>query len=265
MDEIIEKLKQLGLNSYEAKVYLALLKKYPITGYEVSQLSNVPQARAYDTLKTLEAMQIVTSNNEKPVKYTPIKPKELTKRYRRKIDSALDFLDKKLPNVKDNHNEPILHVSGYLPILDKLIEAIKNAKREIYIEIWAQDFKYLENHLLDAYNRGLNVKIVGYGEQFVSNFGAVFLHTGLRVMPSQAGQRYLFMTIDDEEGLFGEMFNPKTDDTNFIWTKNLEIVNLIKAFIAHDMCLIDIEQHFPEQLKYFYGAGLKKLRERVLS
>ena len=28
-DEVVEKLKELGLNSYEAKVYLALLKKYP--------------------------------------------------------------------------------------------------------------------------------------------------------------------------------------------------------------------------------------------
>lgn len=30
------------------------------------------------------------------------------------------------------------------------------------------------------------------------------------------------------------------------------------------MYMIDIEDNFPEQLRYFYGAGLKKLRDKIL-
>jgi hypothetical protein len=30
------------------------------------------------------------------------------------------------------------------------------------------------------------------------------------------------------------------------------------------MYIIDIGENFPEQLKYFYGAGLKKLRDKIL-
>lgn len=119
MDELIENLKGIGLNSYEAKVYIALLKKYPATGYEVSKLADIPQSRAYDTLKALELEHIVTGSNTKPVTYTPIKPKELTKRYKRKITTTLDFLEKKLPNVKDNYTEPILSVSGTTAIHKK--------------------------------------------------------------------------------------------------------------------------------------------------
>ena len=112
MNDIIESLKEIGLNGYEAKVYVALLKKYPATGYEISKLADIPQSRAYDTLKALENSQIVMSSNSKPVTYTPIRPKELTKRYKRKITSTLDFLEKKLPNVKEDYTEPILAVSG---------------------------------------------------------------------------------------------------------------------------------------------------------
>ena len=54
MADLVEKLKEIGFNSYEAKVYIALLKKYPATGYEVSKLANIPQSRTYDTLKVLE-------------------------------------------------------------------------------------------------------------------------------------------------------------------------------------------------------------------
>ena len=73
MDELVEKLKELGFNSYEARVYIALLKKYPATGYEISKLADIPQARAYDTLKALESAQIVISSKNKPITYTPIK------------------------------------------------------------------------------------------------------------------------------------------------------------------------------------------------
>lgn len=168
MDEIVEKLKELGLNSYEAKVYVALLKKYPATGYEIGKIADIPQARAYDTLKSLEIQHIVTSSADKPVTYTPIKPIELTKRYKRKIDSTIDYLEKKLPNVKENYSEPILTINGRAKIINKVIEIINNAKKDIYLEVWSQDYKYIENALMDAYNRGLNIKIVGY-DNFTSN------------------------------------------------------------------------------------------------
>ena len=263
MDELIENLKEIGLNSYEAKVYLALLKKYPATGYEVSKLADIPQSRSYDTLKALEAEHIVTASNTKPVTYTPIKPKELTKRYKRKITSTLDYLEKKLPNVKDNYTEPIMSVSGQNAIHKKIIEIINNASKEIFIEIWSQDFKYFEPNLFDAYNRGLDIKIVGY-DNFKCNFGTVFQHTGGREIEHSLGGRFIYLASDNTEGCFGKLSSSKNNDFNIIWTKNEDIVFLIKEFIVHDMYLIDIAEKFPEQLKYFYGAGMKKLKDKVL-
>lgn len=264
MDELVEKLKQIGLNEYQSKVYLALLKKFPATGYEISKLANIPQSRTYDTLKALESLQIAISTNTKPITYTPIKPKELLKRYKRKIESTIDFLDKKLPNLKEEtYTEPILNLSGRTKILDKIIEIIKIAKNKIYISLWSQDFKFLESHLLDAYNRGLDIKIVKY-DKFICNFGTTFEHIGPKIVEHYASSRFIFLEIDDEEGLFGLTDAVKQKQAEVIWTKNQEIVFLIKAFIVHDMYIIDIEEHFPEQLRYFYGAGLKKLRDKIL-
>lgn len=264
MDDIIEKLKEIGLNSYEAKVYIALLKKYPATGYEISKLADIPQARAYDTLKALENAQIVISSKNKPITYTPIKPKELTKRFKRKIDSTIDFLDKKLPNVKEDYLEPILTVSGYYRINEKIIELIKNAKEKIYLEIWSQDYKPIESYLMEAYNKGLEIKIVGY-DNFSTPFGLVFNHTNTAILEYNRGKRFLFLTIDDKEGLFGKISSGhKNEDIPMIWTKNPEIVFLIKSYIVNNMFLIDIEDNFPEQLRYFYGHGLKKLKDKIL-
>lgn len=264
MDEIISKLKEIGLNEYQSKVYVALLKKHPATGYEISKLADIPQARAYDTLKSLENLHIAVSSKEKPITYTPIKPKELTKRYKRKIESTLDFLDKKLPDVKEkNYTEPILNISGKNKILEKAIELIQSAQKTVYISLFSQDFKFLEQYLLDAYNRGLDVKIVKY-DHFICNFGRSFTHIGIPLLEHYNVGKFIFLSIDNEEGLFGITDNQKHDMPEVIWSKNPEIVFLIKAFIVHDMYLIDITENFPEQLKYFYGAGLKKLRDKIL-
>jgi len=264
MDELVEKLKELGLNGYEAKVYLALLKKHPATGYEIGKLANIPQARAYDTLKALETQQIVTSSVTKPQTFIPIRPKELTKRSKRKFDSTITFLEKKLPELKEKYHEPVLNVSGLNSIIKKAVEVIQNARHEIYIELWQEDFKQLESTLLAAYDRGVELKIAGYGD-FSGGFGTVFTHQGSAISEHNFGKRFLFLAADNSEGLYGRTEPRKDEDTEAIWTKNPDVVYMIKSFIVHDMYLIDIEQNFPEQLKFFYGAGLRKLKEKILN
>jgi sugar-specific transcriptional regulator TrmB len=257
MDSLVEKFKEFGFNSYEAKVYLALLKKYPATGYEVSQLANIPQARAYDALKSLEGENIVYSTNEKPQKYSPISPKELTQRFRRKLNYSIDFLEKKLPEVKEDYNEPIHNIAGYENILKKVQELIKSTKKDLYIELWSTDFKRLEPFLTEAYDRGVNIKLVGY-DNIEYYCGLVYKHDGAKEIENYTGSRMIYLLSDNKECLFGRI------ETAVLWTQNAEIVFLLKEFIVHDMYLLDVYNNFPEQLKYFYGSGFKKLKEKVL-
>ena len=139
-----------------------------------------------------------------------------------------------------------------------------NAEKEIYMEIWAKDFKQLESALRDAYDRGLDIKIVGY-DTLQTVAGTVFQHASGREIEYSLGGRMIFIAADNAEGLFGKTENTKHNDAQVIWTKNEDIVFLLKEFIVHDMYLIDIQQQFPEQLKYFYGAGMKRLKEKVLT
>lgn len=263
MDEVIEHLKELGFNTYEAKVYLALLKKYPATGYEVSQIANVPQARAYDTLKALEKEKVVVASNEKPITYTPIKPSELTKRFKRKVNSTIDFLDKNLPNVKEDYTEPILSISGAANIREKVVEIIKGAQKEIYIEVWSQDFRFIESYLLEAYNRGVEVKIVGY-DNFKSSFGLVFEHGSAKEIEASLGGRMIILTVDNEEGIIGNSSSNTLENLHVVWTKNQGVVFLIKEFIVHDMYLLDVQKNLSEQMKVVYGKNLKSLHDKVL-
>lgn len=265
MADLVEKLKEIGFNSYEAKVYIALLKKYPATGYEISKLANIPQARTYDTLKALEQKNIVVATSTKPVSYTPIKPKQILSGYQKKMTSTLNYLEKHLPEVKDNYNEPVITITGKHNIHDKIIEVIQNAKREIYLEIWSQDYKFFEQELLNAYNRNVEIRIVGY-DNFTSRFGQVFEHAFAKDIEMSLGGRMIIMTADEKEGIVGKIssFKNEAPDINIIYTQNSAIVFIIKEFIVHDMYLIDVEENLVEQMKYIYGKGFKRLKDKVL-
>ena len=167
--------------------------------------------------------------------------------------------------MKDNYNEPILTINGIQNIQEKIIEVIQNAKHEIYMEIWSQDFKVFEKELLNAYNRNVEIRIVGY-DNFNSRFGLVFEHAFARDIEMSLGGRMIIIAADDSEGVVGKISSLKNDisDTNIIWTKNKGIVFIIKEFIVHDMYLSDVEENLVEQMKYIYGKGFKRLKDKVL-
>ena len=163
-----------------------------------------------------------------------------------------------MPDVKEDYNEPLHTISGYENILVKLKEIIKNAKKSIYIEIRKEDFKHVEKELRAAYDRDVDVKIVALGE-FTTNFGLVYQHAGAKEIVHNSGSRLIYILSDIQECLFGKI------ECSATWTKNIDVVYLLLNFIVHDMYLLDVGQNFPEQLKYFYGAGMKNLKNKILS
>ena len=51
--DLLADLTKIGFTEYEAKVYLALLREYPATGYQLSKESGVPRSMVYEALKRL--------------------------------------------------------------------------------------------------------------------------------------------------------------------------------------------------------------------
>ena len=53
-DRLLNRLKEFGLNSYEAKIWVSLLSRGISSAGELSDISSVPRSRAYDVLESLE-------------------------------------------------------------------------------------------------------------------------------------------------------------------------------------------------------------------
>lgn len=98
-EEFLKKLRStFDLNIYEVKVWTALLSRGLAAAGELADISGVPRSRSYDVLENLEKKGFIIMKLGKPIKYIAVKPEEILKRIRRKVqddaDTQLNVLSK---------------------------------------------------------------------------------------------------------------------------------------------------------------------------
>lgn len=71
---LAERLTHLGLTSYEAKAYVALVRRDSYTAAQVSRMAGLPRQRIYDVLGSLVAKGLATSRPGSVVKYAAVSP-----------------------------------------------------------------------------------------------------------------------------------------------------------------------------------------------
>ena len=59
MDSLLRRLREIGLGEYEAKLYVALVKRHPASGYELARASGVPSSKVYEVLARLREKELV--------------------------------------------------------------------------------------------------------------------------------------------------------------------------------------------------------------
>ena len=104
-EKFVGKLKEFGLNSYEAKIWIALLSRGVSSAGELSDISNVPRSRAYDVLESLEKKGFIVMKIGKPIKYIAVKPQEVLERVKKKIQEDAEKQTGLLDEIK---KDPLL-------------------------------------------------------------------------------------------------------------------------------------------------------------
>jgi len=92
--EMLERLKELGLTEYDAKVYYILVSQGTLTAIEISRESGVPMSKIYVVLGRLENGGWISVVPERPKKYRAVDP-EVT------IDQASSLAISRLENFRD--------------------------------------------------------------------------------------------------------------------------------------------------------------------
>ncbi len=154
MDELeeVEELKEnFGLNTYEARGYVALIKRGEMVPKQIGVEANIPLPRTYDTLRALEEKGFVISTPSKEGSsrlYRAVDPeialnkriKDFEEDYKALISkkkNSFDFLVKKLGEAFKTSSEVRLEEVFLIRRLENIIEKawgmIKRARNEVIL------------------------------------------------------------------------------------------------------------------------------------
>ncbi len=179
--DFLHKLKDFGLNSYESKIWTALLSRGTSTAGELSDIANVPRSRSYDVLESLEKKGFIVMKLGKPISYMAVPPHEVIERIKKKLEQEsqerLDLLEQ-MKSAKVLEELTVLHekgsqcvdqtdmtgsIRGRANIHNHLIMMVRNAKKSITLattkEGLARKEAVLGKHLAKAKQLGVTVRI----------------------------------------------------------------------------------------------------------
>ena len=260
--DIIKLLQELDFSEYEAKAYLALLEKSPLTGYAVSLNSGVPRSKIYEVLGNLSARGDVIVSQDKTPLYAPLPPNELIARRKQKAEQTLGLAENALQSyVQSSDNRVnIWNISGRENILNRIKEAMKGAKQRILMVLWQDDADELRESLRQQSERGVEIIIMSYGDLKDYEFAEICRHDLSDEVATEQGGRWILFSMDDEEVVAGIV--SLGSESRAAWSSHPALVIPMTEFIIHDWYIMLIMQEFRPVIEEKFGHHLIKLREK---
>jgi len=179
--KVLDALKQIGLNLYERKLWVALLSRGTSTAGELSSLAKVPHSRTYDVLESLSEKGFVITQNAKPLKYVAIAPMEALERAKKKIRNDAEGMVSRITELQNSAltreltkiykegvtlvepGELIGSLKGRHSMHNQLETLFKGAKNNVSILTTADGLKEIHNNhgdiLKKAAARGVKIRI----------------------------------------------------------------------------------------------------------
>ena len=179
--EFLNKLKDFGLNTYETKLWTALLSRGISTAGELSDIASVPRSRSYDVLESLERKGFIIMKIGKPIKYIAVPPAEVVERMKKKVVDDAEKQASTLTKLKTSEilqELNLLHsqgvelvepadltgaIKGRNNLYNHIDAMIKNAEKSIHLITTEEGFIRKADALKSAFqkakSKGVDIKI----------------------------------------------------------------------------------------------------------
>lgn len=268
-NELIRNLMYTGLSEYEARAYLALLGKNPVTAYELAREAGIPTSKVYEVVSRLEAKGMVGVVGGEPGKktYVPMDPREFLRDHRTMIEHTFAVLETGLTSIRRPPEVSyIWNLSEYAGLMERAVKMIESAEGTLLGSLWPDESGALEQAMEDAALRGVRIARVFYGRvgSVASKAGQVHLHPIHETVYHEKGGRGLLLVADSREALMAtisesEGGGPKRVEGAISTSRGF--VTLAEDYIKHDIYMMKVVKRFDPQLKACFGVRYEYLRD----
>jgi len=189
--DIIDSLIELGMTTYEARVFSALTRLGESTVGEIYAEAEVPRSAVYDILEKLEKRRIVECSSGRPKRFKALHPRIAIDRIESKILDASKVAKRKLEEIfQSKHSETtagtIWVSKGHKNVEEKIEELINSAKKELIIGSHSTMLQSHQKILRTAKRRGVSIKLLtgqDEGVEVLQRLGEVIVFPSDNKMP----------------------------------------------------------------------------------
>lgn len=226
--DLLSDLNAIGFTEYEAKVYLALLKDHPATGYQLSKQAGIPRSMVYEALGRLDSRGAVLKTEEqKATLYRPMPPDALLDRLTSEHEQRIDAVRQGLTTLYETRDEGYLWTfTGQDPIVSYAQDMLAHAQHEIMLVLTDSNLDRLRGQLHAADARGVSIGALLTGEGHL-DVGQVVHH------PPRESQLHkladsMVVVVDEQEVLIAS--SHPTSYTATV-TTNTNMVQIGRQFV----------------------------------
>ena len=241
-EDLLAQMSAVGFSQYEARAYLALLKKSPVNGHELSRAAGVPPSKIYETLGRLRNKGAVLVYESEPTLYAPVPHAELLDRLRQKAEGTFRDLEKGFEGLAPEYEAGLTwSVTGAENVVDLMARAIGSAQDSVFAALWDAELEVLSSSLREAHGRGVELQIAVYGgfDLGVPNAYDLTL-CGMSAQERLGGRRLTVLVVDRKEAVVAELTGG--DSGEGIRTENRVMSLLATEYVKDEimgMTLID--------------------------
>ena len=225
--DLLTDLMAVGFTEYEAKVYLALLRESPATGYQLGKSAGIPRSMVYEALGRLHVRgAILKSDDQRTSLYRPLPPDVLLNRYDQEHHQRIESLRASLRTLYTSPDEDrIWSITGRASVLPYVNEMIEEAEAEILLVLADPELDALRQEIVEAAERDVSISTLLTGQGDL-NCGRVMRHPPLESKLQQLSDT-LVVVVDNHQALIA---NTALDVTATI-TTNSHLVLIARQFV----------------------------------
>lgn len=248
--DIVGHLGQLGFTEYEARAYTALVRRSPLTGYELAKVSGVPRPNIYAVIEHLQQKGAVLAIGiNGGVKYAPVPPDELLSKLSKSFQSHVKEASSSLSQIQNiTQIDYIWHLKGYENLIEKAKNILENTKHQTLLGLWPSEAQLLAPTLQALKARGIVPVILcfkGNSEEMCEGVGKVYKLP----MNREKGTHWFVLVSDELELLTAEI--PSDNEPQGAWTKQKLFVDMATWYIRHSIAVAEIVRSLGPQLREF--------------
>jgi HTH-type transcriptional regulator, sugar sensing transcriptional regulator len=225
--KLLANLMAIGFTEYEAKVYLAMMRDSPATGYQLGKQAGVPRSMVYEALGRLESRGAVLKTEEhRSTLYRPVPPDVLIDRFKRQHNQVLEDLRSGLHAIFSSRQEDYLwSIRGQGSVVAYAAQMIEKSEKDILVVMTDQALDALRSFLKDAHQRGVTIGALLTGEGNLE-CGQVAYHPPLESERHQLTNMLVVVT-DSQQALIAS----SDVETTATITSNHNLVLIARQFV----------------------------------